>query len=708
MILGNDNRISVNLIAGSGTFQGKGSWIFSAMSRRIMEFIDPDEFDIVVTETPDMSRQYDVYHYLHSTLAVQHEHCLHRSLVTVVALDDIAPHRTFASKEQTLKKCRRISTICRDVRNSLISQGVPGEMIDYTPLGTDLEAFAPTGENREDILARCECMRDPSMTRIGIIGRSYPDGRKGEKFLSLVMEDLSNENVCFVFIGQWDAESIVPDMISYENHIVDVDCSYEDYPDLYETLDGVIVTSKTEAGPACILEALAKGLPVISTPGGMANEFLTRRIVDDEFSYLQIGKVIPYGDVHGFVEAIEDIIIEQSTLSIESRQMVAGMLKNEIIAPSVKLNDDHFKDEYPYSWENWSRRFQRIYKEIASEVKSKRFFQDFVGEDVIKQVDATFHERVQSSLPDTYLTNFMHNMDYVKRGLALKDFVNVLGGKPAIIIGVGPSLNDDIALIKEYQDDVVIFACDAAIPVLEKNGITPHVVVVADPSDRQIPNFTGRDCSGFLTVMPSIVHPMVFHESRKADCKVAWYNIEQDDSLICHLIPIVTGMKGGLVPGVLTTGMAMQVAMFMGCYPLTFVGHDLGWYDVNGDGYATGVDEAKIIFQKSSKMGGGDVLVIDDVNGNKITTELNFFVFAQWVNRFLHHNNIKVHNSSQCGILYGENIIQLPLYEWLERFSSRHNAKADLMERYFIFKNAIEQQCCHQYGPHIMELMRSL
>jgi glycosyltransferase involved in cell wall biosynthesis len=46
--------------------------------------------------------------------------------------------------------------------------------------------------------------------------------------------------------------------------------SIRDYPALYQQLDCVVITSSTEAGPLPLFEAIATGVPVVSTPVGWA------------------------------------------------------------------------------------------------------------------------------------------------------------------------------------------------------------------------------------------------------------------------------------------------------------------------------------------------------------------------------------------------------------------------------------------------------
>jgi glycosyltransferase involved in cell wall biosynthesis len=63
-----------------------------------------------------------------------------------------------------------------------------------------------------------------------------------------------------------------------------VDCLHQpreshpiaEYPRLYRQMDCLVITSSTEAGPLPLFEALATGLPVISTPVGWAPHFAAR------------------------------------------------------------------------------------------------------------------------------------------------------------------------------------------------------------------------------------------------------------------------------------------------------------------------------------------------------------------------------------------------------------------------------------------------
>lgn len=99
--------------------------------------------------------------------------------------------------------------------------------------GVDLDRFAPK-------------------LRIGVVGRTYHTGRKGEALVAAVMDIPGIE---WHFTGEgWPGPA---------EFIAD-----EDMPAFYRSLDYVLVPALIEGGPMCVLEALASGCQVIGAPVG--------------------------------------------------------------------------------------------------------------------------------------------------------------------------------------------------------------------------------------------------------------------------------------------------------------------------------------------------------------------------------------------------------------------------------------------------------
>ena len=107
------------------------------------------------------------------------------------------------------------------------------------PLGVDSDIFVPK-------------------VRIGVVGRTYQTGRKGE---SLLARSLDLPFVEFVFTGEgWP----LPAQYYCERDLVE----------LYQSLDYLLIPSLIEGGPVPMLEALATGCRIIApTDIGMVKDF---------------------------------------------------------------------------------------------------------------------------------------------------------------------------------------------------------------------------------------------------------------------------------------------------------------------------------------------------------------------------------------------------------------------------------------------------
>lgn len=108
--------------------------------------------------------------------------------------------------------------------------------------------------------------------RVGWVGREHP--RKRTVWFAEALRDFAarQPDVTAVLIGR-ELDSLCnrirSDGISCE-YFDRAQISIRDYPRLYRGLDCLVITSSTEAGPLPLFEALATGIPIISTPVGWA------------------------------------------------------------------------------------------------------------------------------------------------------------------------------------------------------------------------------------------------------------------------------------------------------------------------------------------------------------------------------------------------------------------------------------------------------
>ena len=93
--------------------------------------------------------------------------------------------------------------------------------------------------------------------KIGVVGRTYHTGRKGERLVAKVMDI---PGIDWFFTGEgWPGPAL--------------EIESDRLPEFYRSLDYVLVPSLYEGGPMCVVEALACGTPVIAPPIGWVGEF---------------------------------------------------------------------------------------------------------------------------------------------------------------------------------------------------------------------------------------------------------------------------------------------------------------------------------------------------------------------------------------------------------------------------------------------------
>jgi hypothetical protein len=143
---------------------------------------------------------------------------------------------------------------------------------------------------------------------------------------------------------------------------------------------------------------------------------------------------------------------------------------------------------------------------------------------------------------------------------------------PAFVVGVAPSLDDDILLLKQAVGRSIIIATDASLRALLANGIRPDLVVSYDCKQEQKLLWESIDDKTL---------PMLFNSCTHPDSIASWpgpilfYNqYHQQDELCHHFLPGIYP-ELGQIPSTGTVGnMAILAAHAMGCSPIMAVGMD--------------------------------------------------------------------------------------------------------------------------------------
>ena len=176
-------------------------------------------------------------------------------------------------------------TSCSITERLLVDHGVPMDRIRRIPLGVDTRVFSPVEDQAEKIRIR-QMLGIPLDAKV--IGSFQKDGVgwgeglepkmvKGPDILCDVLEEVAQDEPIFVlltgpsrgYVRKRLEKAGIPHL---HRNIPN--------PDLlipyYRALDLYLITSRAEGGPKPLLEAMACGIPVVTTPVGMVVD-----LVDD-------------------------------------------------------------------------------------------------------------------------------------------------------------------------------------------------------------------------------------------------------------------------------------------------------------------------------------------------------------------------------------------------------------------------------------------
>lgn len=274
----------------------------------------------------------------------------------------------------------------------------------------------------------------------------------------------------------------------------------------------------------------------------------------------------------------------------------------------------------------------------------------------------------RDTLQSVIVSNTLCNLAQIQRSPGILNFHNQFVGRPAFVIGLGPSLStEQIEMLKAKRDEVIIIAIDAALPLLWDKGLIPHFVALLDPSERPAKSFDPPiDTTKFYTVASLVAHPETI---RKIDPRhLIFYNTWNPENVFLREVIHHTGQKRGIFPAcALTPGAAFEFAICMGCDPITFLGVDLSFPSPT-ETYAQGTPQWKVDFQSKIKFRGG-LLLFPDIHGDLVLTHFTFMAFWQYVYDRTNEINRTFINATGAGILDNDNISQMDLAKVLDKYA---------------------------------------
>lgn len=185
-----------------------------------------------------------------------------------------------------------------------------------------------------------------------------------------------------------------------------------------------------------------------------------------------------------------------------------------------------------------------------------------INEGVVKERFAAFER------------NLAKNMEYIERYGGLERILSKFDNKNVIIIGAGPTREDEYGTIRrfQYRNEVVIISTDMALLPLMKRGVCPSFVISCETMPFDF----------FSSIRTEEIHLLAFScmsnsNLRKWEGDISFYNWMKQESPYNELWEMAGQELGYVATGSIVTTQAVSFALGCNINSLLLVGNDLGF-----------------------------------------------------------------------------------------------------------------------------------
>lgn len=313
--------------------------------------------------------------------------------------------------------------------------------------------------------------------------------------------------------------------------------------------------------------------------------------------------------------------------------------------------------------------------------------------ELFKQVEASIDSQIRTLFYDfkTRLAeggmtsqNILRNLPHILNTRPVRSLGNLFQGSPGIIVSAGPSLDDNILLLKRVKDRGVIIAVDTALKPLLARGIQPHFTVTADPSHKNYRHLLGTEgrIQHYL-LAESAVSTQVFQ-----DFSNQIFTVSIGKPLL-NFCETATGPIGELEAWGSVISLAFSFALHLGLGPITFIGQDFAYTHMRNHCRHSSWEEALLLenpsleslqrFERQSI--SGQMIEKKDLFDQPIYSSDRLVLYKDYLARMLTAvSDRPIFNSSEGGIL--REVPFLPLELFLRRsLPNRNRLDFSVLER---------------------------
>lgn len=271
----------------------------------------------------------------------------------------------------------------------------------------------------------------------------------------------------------------------------------------------------------------------------------------------------------------------------------------------------------------------------------KQLVEDFLNDTAIVLRSYRMNLGTVNNFQLNWLENILNNVVKNLISPSIQSLKSTFQGITAVIVGSGPSLQQDIEYLRKLKAHCLIIAAGSSIQALLHNQIEPHLVVSMDGSEANYRAFKDLD----LSHIPLLYVPLIKYEILQDYNDNLIHVMFNSDLISNYLFDAVKDMPVFFSTSTVT-GTAIQAAIHVGCNRVVLMGQDLSY--PNNQYYTEAVDheDEETITKALSDL----TECVDNVKGEKNRTTIQMqFMLQNMESVISSYPSIPFINTSQMG-----------------------------------------------------------
>jgi len=251
-----------------------------------------------------------------------------------------------------------------------------------------------------------------------------------------------------------------------------------------------------------------------------------------------------------------------------------------------------------------------------------------------------------------FLKNYLNNVTHLPQSHYVSQIEGKFSGERCVIISAGPSLEKQLPLLKAIQNKIVLISVGAALPTLHAHDIHPHFVILIDPIELNIKDFSSGKFTHEILISSLVGNSSVVanFQGKKFFTQFSQAFDEAPSNpfgKMCHMD------SAGSV-----ANCAYAFAKIIGMKSIAFVGQDLAY--TGGVSHAMGHQQREDKTLEDMEKDSG-MKKVAGYHGDTVYTTIAMDVFKAWFEaRFAADKDITVLNCTEGGAMI-KGAVQQPL-----------------------------------------------